>query len=116
MTPGDCLCRTGARQRFGAEAEEYAERQLDEVGRRIPAWSTDYECRDCGQGWILDYPGAPPHGPAAMARLRTIGEAARDIRMALADVAVILPDNVSAREYAATLDSYLKDYVDPLKH
>jgi hypothetical protein len=103
------------RQRFGTEAEEYAEKQLDEVSRRKPTWSADYECPYCGQRWILDYPGAPPHGLAAVARLRTIGEAARDVRMALADVALIFPDNVSAQESAATLDEYLKAYADPPK-
>jgi len=108
-----CTCRVGARQRFGDEAVEYAEEQLDEVGRRDPTWSIDYECPDCGQRWILDHPGEPPHGPRAVARLRTIAEAARDVRMALSDVAVILPDNVSAKEVAATLDEYLKDYPDP---
>ena len=76
-------------------------------------WSTDYECPDCGQGWILDYPGSPPHGRGAEAQLRTLAEAARDTWMALADVAVILPNNALANEYAATLGEYLKDYADP---
>ena len=114
MAREDCTCFGGDRVRLGVDAVEYARCHLREVGRHNDTRSIDYVCPDYGKGWILDYPGPTAHGGPtnSMARLRTLGEACRDVRYALVDVEVILQGNEAAQRCAAELAGYLGDCTD----
>jgi hypothetical protein len=113
MAREDCSCFSGIDIRRGVDAVQYAERHLEELNRRN--YRIEYVCPDYGKGWIMDYPGGTPHGGPtdSMARLRTIGRACRDLRVALADLTFILPDNRAAVECAHKLVEHLGQCSDP---
>lgn len=47
---------------FGSNAQHYAREHLKELDNDSAQWTTQYECEDTGEIWIMDYPESERHG------------------------------------------------------
>ena len=95
-----CYCIS---EHTGADADAYVRDHLQEVRVDSQNWTIEYRCPLYGKRWLLDQPWGEMHGRGRAHRLRTFDEVRRDLRIALATVAALLPGDEEAARAVETL-------------